>query len=80
MIVNPSDIKLKSVTWESDNETIATVDENGLITAITKGNATIIATVTDLANKTHTAKCIVTIKKNNKPVTKVKLNKKKITL
>ena len=35
---------LDEVTWESSDETVATVDENGLVTAVGEGQAAIIAT------------------------------------
>jgi len=37
----------KSVTWTSSNNTVATVDANGLVTAVGNGTCTIIATTTD---------------------------------
>ena len=36
-----------TVSWKSDNETIATVDQNGLVTSKTSGVVTITATATD---------------------------------
>ena len=49
----------KSVTWTSSNEEVATVDENGVVTAITVGEATIIATTNDGSNLSATCKVIV---------------------
>lgn len=46
----------KSVTWQSNNEDVATVDNSGLVTAISEGTAKITATV---AGKT--AECTVTV-------------------
>ena len=34
----------KTVTWSSDNESVATVDSNGVVTAVAKGTANITAT------------------------------------
>ena len=34
---------IQGVTWSSDKETVATVDQNGLVTAVGKGSATITA-------------------------------------
>lgn len=42
--VNPENATDKTVTWSSDNEAVATVDENGLVTAVADGEATITAT------------------------------------
>lgn len=45
--VNPSDADEKGVTFNSDNEEIATVDSEGLITAVSDGNTTITVTTDD---------------------------------
>ena len=38
-------IEAENITFESSNTSVATVDENGLVTAVAKGSATITATV-----------------------------------
>ena len=43
----PSDASNKRILWSSDKESIATVDENGVITGISEGTATITATTED---------------------------------
>ena len=45
--VTPDNSTNKAVTWSSDDETIATVDNNGIVTAIKKGTATITVTTED---------------------------------
>ena len=40
----PWNCKPTDVTWSSDDETVATVDANGIVTALTAGKATITAT------------------------------------
>ena len=45
--VNPTDATNKNVTWSSDNTGIATVDANGVVTAIAAGSATITVTTED---------------------------------
>lgn len=45
--VSPSDATDKRVTWESDNTAIATVDANGLVTAVSEGSANITVTTND---------------------------------
>ena len=47
IIFSPSDTTNQNVTWTSSDETIATVDENGVITAIGEGPVTITATSED---------------------------------
>ena len=49
----------KSVTWNSSNESVAIVDENGEVTAIAVGEATITATTTDGSNLSATCKVTV---------------------
>lgn len=43
-IVSPSDATNKPVTWSSRNPVVATVDQNGKVTAVAPGSATITAT------------------------------------
>lgn len=45
--VNPSDAEDKTITWISDNTGVATVDDNGLVTAMSAGTANIIATTSN---------------------------------
>ncbi|MDO4194409.1 MAG: leucine-rich repeat protein, partial [Erysipelotrichaceae bacterium] len=47
IIFSPSDTTNQNVTWTSSDETVATVDENGVITAIGEGPVTITATSED---------------------------------
>lgn len=67
--VNPSNATNKKVTWKSSNTKVATVDNNGKVTAVAKGTATITATTED-GKKTDT--CNVTV---NVPVTGASLDK-----
>jgi hypothetical protein len=57
--VFPAGATDKSVTWKSDNESVATVSANGLVTAVAVGTANI--TVTSVANSAKTAVCAVTV-------------------
>jgi hypothetical protein len=43
----PDNASDKTVTWSSSDETIATVDQNGVVTAVAQGNANIYATAND---------------------------------
>lgn len=58
--VQPANATNKNVTWSSDNETVATVDTNGKVTAVAAGTATITVTTTDGSN--ISAACTVTVK------------------
>ena len=51
----------RSVTWSSTDESVATVDANGEVTAIAEGHATIIVTANDNSNMTAT--CNLTVHK-----------------
>jgi uncharacterized protein YjdB len=59
LTIEPDYIKNKTATWEIDDETVATIDENGIITGVGEGEATITA----ISNKdpTQTATCTVTV-------------------
>ncbi len=47
VVVEPEDATHKEVTWSSSNENVATVNDNGLVTAISGGNVTITTTSID---------------------------------
>ncbi|MDE6580561.1 MAG: Ig-like domain-containing protein, partial [Ruminiclostridium sp.] len=70
--VKPDDATDKTVTWTSSDEKVATVDENGKVTAVGGGKATITAKA---GSKSATCEVIVTI-----PVTSVTLNKNELSL
>ncbi len=65
--VNPDDATDKTLTWSSSNKTIATVDENGLVTGV-KGGKTVITV--KAGNKSATCAVTVTV-----PVESVTLDK-----
>ena len=56
----PSDATQQKIEWMSDNEHIASVDNNGTITAYNEGTTLIYAIATDESNVT--AECEVTVK------------------
>lgn len=60
--VSPDTANDKSVSWSSDNEAVATVDNNGVVTAVSVGTANITATAND-GGKTATCKVTVTPRK-----------------
>lgn len=55
---SPKDAAHTQITWRSSNEKVATVDENGLVTAAGNGKCTITAK----SENGKTAKCTVTVK------------------
>ena len=57
--VLPENASNKSVIWKSSNESVAVVDENGVVTAVGVGEAIITATTTDGTNLS--ASCKVTV-------------------
>lgn len=57
-IVAPANATNKNVTWESSNPSVATVDGDGVVTAVAVGSATITVTTED-GNYTET--CAVTV-------------------
>ena len=57
--VTPEDATDKTVSWKSSDSAVATVDENGKVTAVKAGSATITVTTTD-GGKTATCKVTVT--------------------
>lgn len=56
--VLPEDASVKSIVWASSDTNIATVDENGLVTALKTGTVTIIASAVD---GSLSAECEVTV-------------------
>lgn len=57
--VEPEDADIKTVTWSSSNEEVATVSEEGEVVAIAAGEATI--TVVSDENSELKAECVVTV-------------------
>jgi len=56
--VAPDNATDKAVTWSSSNAAVATVDNNGVVTAVAEGSATITAKAGD-----KEATCVVTVEK-----------------
>ena len=73
--VLPDKATNKNVTWSTSNASIATVDANGEVTAVSAGTATITATADG-----KSATCTVTVTADTVPVTGVSLNKTSTSL
>ncbi len=58
--IQPQNASNKAIRWESDDPSVATVDSNGNITAIRRGQTIIKATTNDGSNLT--AQCVVYVK------------------
>lgn len=57
--IMPDNATDQNVTWSSDNQNVATVDQNGKVTAVGEGTATITATAADGSGAN--ASCTVTV-------------------
>ena len=75
--VMPNGAKNKSVTWESSDSKVVSVDANGNIKALKAGKATITVTTKE---GNYTAEATITVKKKIVDVTGVELNKKSLNL
>lgn len=67
----PTNASNKAVTWSSNNDTVATVDQSGLVSGIAVGNAAITITTTD-GNKLDT--CNFVVEKEKVPVQSISLS------
>ncbi len=67
-VISPANATNKNVSWSSNDDSVATVDENGIVTAVSKGTATITVTTEDWAK---TATCVITV---IEPVTAVEIS------
>ena len=75
--INPSETTDdKTLTWKSSNEEVATVDQEGKVTAVKEGSTTITVTTTNGKEAT----CEVTVTKKPVPIESVSLNKTTLKL
>lgn len=75
--VTPQDATIKTVNWTSNNQSVATVNSSGEVTAVSNGNATITATTQDGG---FTASCSVSCVTEVVSVTGVSLNTRSLSL
>ena len=66
--VLPSNAENKSIVWSTSNASVATVDNNGVVTAVANGNATITAAALDGSGKYAECSVVVDIPKENNQV------------
>ncbi|MDE6050368.1 MAG: leucine-rich repeat protein, partial [Paramuribaculum sp.] len=60
-IISAEDITIKSLTWNSSNTDVATVDSEGVVTAVAVGKATITVNAVDENDQTYTDECEITV-------------------
>lgn len=70
VVTDPANADVESITWESSDEDVVTVDDNGVVTVVGKGTATITVTVD---GKTATVPVSVTV-----PITGITLDKTEV--
>ena len=71
-VISPSNATNKNVTWSSEDETLATVDEDGVVTALKAGRVIINV---ETENNKKTASWLYDIKEAKAPVTSITLDK-----
>lgn len=67
----PEDVTFKRYTWTSNKPSVATVDENGLLTGIAEGRATITVTADDLNPGTKASASFEVEVQVSVPITKI---------
>lgn len=75
--VSPSDASNQDVNWSSGDVSIATVDDNGLVTAVSNGTTDITVTTDDGG---YTASATITVNYVDIPVTGVELTPSSLTV
>lgn len=76
-VVYPGNASNKSVSWSSSNNSIITINSDGVITAKNVGTAKITCTAKDGSGKKET--CEVTVEENPTYVTEISLNRTSVT-
>ena len=68
--ISPENATNRNVTWLSSNTSVATVNNSGVVTAVSAGTAIITVTTQD---GNHIARCTITVSPANVPVTSITL-------
>ena len=77
--ISPSNASNKDITWTSSDNTVASVDSDGKVTALKASTTPIIITATT-QDGSKSATCSVTVTTSHIPVTGISLNKTSISL
>lgn len=75
--VLPSNAENKSIVWSTSNASVATVDNNGVVTAVANGNTTITAAALDGSGKYAECSVAVEIPKENNQIIELAGSKSK---
>ena len=75
--VLPNNAENKSIVWSTSNASVATVDNNGVVTAVANGNATITAAALDGSGKYAECSVVVEIPKENNQIIELAGSKSK---
>jgi len=76
-VVLPTNAYLKTVSWDSSDDNIVTVDNNGKVTAVAEGTASVTVTT---VNGSKTATCVISVGSAPVAVTGVNLNRDTLSL
>ncbi len=68
----PADATIKKLVWDTSDQTVATVDQTGMVTCLRAGTVTIMAKTTDGTEKT--ARCRITVEGGATPAEAIVIN------
>ncbi len=77
-IAHPSDAEVENIIWTSEDESIATVNERGVVTAVAVGHTTITATY--MEDPSIKAECKVTVRSNIITVSEIIISDKTLEM
>jgi len=80
LFIEPADAPDKSVIFASSNNSVATVDASGVVTAVAPGSAMITATANSARENAGNGACYVKVIKTRVPVSSVMLGYKELNL